>query len=312
MLNKVLSVAVLCGFSVLAQAQTSDTVIKLIVPFPAGNPLDSAARTLADVAATDLGRPIIVENRAGASGSIAAASLASGKERNAFLFGTTAMMAVTPYLIKTQYSPADFVSVGKVVNINTIVTVPASFPAKTWDEFVSLAKRNPGKYTYATPGPGTIIHLSMEMLQAAAGIQLLHVPYRDTNAAIQDFLGGRIDVYSEPAVIQLIQAGKARGLGVVANTKIPELPDVPALGQLGVPIKYQAWLGVFAPKTVDPSLTSRMEKAIQKAAASPEFKSKLLPGLTPSFADSKSFTQQISSEQIAYKKLIADLNIKVE
>lgn len=304
---------VLYGSAALSYAQAdSGGVIKLVVPFPAGNSLDAAARSLADGVAKELRRTVVVENRAGASGSIAAARMVTNKESDAFLFGTTAMMAVTPYVMKTQYSPSDFTPVAKTVDINTIVTVPAEFPAKTWQEFVQLAKRDPGKYSYATPGPGTIIHLSMELLQAAAGIRLLHVPYRDTNAAVQDFLGGRVDIYSEPVVIQFIQSGKARGLGVMSNTKIPQLPDVPALGQLGVPIKHQAWLGVFAPKSVDPALIAQFEKAVQTAVASPEFRAKLLPGLLPAFLDGKAFAQQISQEQVAYRQLISDLKIKVE
>lgn len=312
MFIKFCAATVLCGFAALSHAQIGNGIIKLVVPFPAGNPLDAAARALGDAVAKELQRTVVIENRAGASGSIAAASMVKNKESNAFLFGTTAMMAVTPYMMKTQYAPSDFTPVAKTVNINTIVTVPAEFPAKTWAEFVQLAKRDPGKYSYATPGPGTIIHLSMELLQAAAGIRLLHVPYRDTNAAVQDFLGGRVDIYSEPTVIQFIQSGKARGLGVMSNTKIPELPDVPALGQLGVPIQYQAWLGVFAPKSVDAALVAQFEKALQTAVASPEFRAKLPPGLLPEFADGKTFSQQISREQVAYRKLITDLNIKVE
>lgn len=302
----------LCGATLVAHAQSASSQVTLVVPFAAGNALDAAARALASVAGETLGRSIVVVNRPGASGAIAAASLVTNQEENAFLFGTTAMMAITPYIMKATYSPADFVPVAKTVNITTIFSVPADSPAKSWQAFVDLAKQNPGKYTYASTGQGTIIHLSLEILQAASGIKLLHVPYSNTGAAMQDFLGGRVDVYTEPAVIQHIQSGQIRGLAVLADKRLAELPDVPSMGELGVPFGYQPWLGVFATRFVDPKLIQDMESAVKQAVSSQTFQDKLPPGLQAAYMDHQAFTQQIGSEQSMYKKIIEDMGLKLD
>lgn len=310
MIFKTLIAASLCATTFFAHAQSANSPVTLVVPFAAGNALDVAARALATVASNSLKRSIIVENRPGASGAIAAASLVTNKERNAFLFGTTAMMTITPYIMKVTYSPNDFVPVAKATNISTIFSVPSSSSAKTWADFVSQAKANPGKCTYASTGQGTIIHLSLEILQAASDLKLLHVPYSNTSSAMQDFLGGRVDIYTEPAVIQHIQSGQVRGLAVLSDERLKELPDVPTMRELNVPYGYQPWLGVFASQFVDETLRKDMEKALQQAVSSEEFRSKLPPGLNAAYANSHDFSEQIRAEQTMYKKIVEELNLK--
>lgn len=288
----------------------SDTPLRLVVPFPPGDGLETAARVLADRAATELGRSIVVENRPGASGAIAAEAVARSDDGVTFLLGTTAMMTITPYLKTTPYAPADFKPVARAATIAPIFTVRPDLPVSDWKEFVWLAKKNPGKYTYGSPGEGTSIHMGMEVLQKAAGIQVLQVPYKGMGPALQDFLGGRIDIYTEPAIIAHVQAGKAKALMTMGEKRLPELPDVPTAEELGVEMKLQPWIGVFAPKAAPDELVQRLEQAMSRAVSDPAFATKLPPGVQPSFLAAMPFGAQIQEEQRVFGGLIDELGLK--
>lgn len=303
--------AVLLGCILTAQAQTSGP-LTLVVPFPPGDALDATARAVAEAAAQELKTTIVVENKPGAGGYLAADAVARSNNGNTFLLGTTAMMTVTPFLRKAPYAPSDFTPVARIATINLVVSVGSGFPAKTWAEFLALAKKDPGKYTYASPGDGTLIHIGMEALQATAGFKLLHVPYKGMGPALQDFLGGRIDVYSEPAVIAHVKAGKATALTVVGDARLAELPDVPTTRDLKVSYEQPAWFGIFAPKSVPQDLVARMGAALATATARPELKGKVPAGVQASYLESKAFSSQIQTETNLYRKLIADLNLKLD
>lgn len=298
-----------CALSTFAQG---DKPLTLVVPFPAGDALDATARAIAEAAGQELKTTVVVDNKPGAGGFIAADAVARSGNGATFLFGTTAMMTITPFVRKAPYAPSDFTPVARIATGNVVFSVPASFPAKTWAEFVAVAKQSPGKYSYASPGDGTLLHLAMEALQSAAGIKLLHVPYRGMAPALQDFLGGRVDVYGEAGIIPYVKAGSARALAVVGTARLPELPDVPSTKELGVSYQQPAWFGVFASKNTAPELAARVSNAIATAIARPEFKGKLPPGLQAAYTDGKALGAQIQAEQALYRKLIADLNIKLD
>lgn len=299
-------------FAAAAHAQLAGQSVTLVVPFPPGDALDTTARAVADALAAEIKMPVVVENRAGAAGAIAAEAVTRSTNQATFLWGTTAMMSITPFLRKTPYAPSDLVPVARVATISSPVALSNNLPAKTWAEFVVLAKQNPGKYSYASPGEGTGVHMSVEALQKAADIKLLHVPYKGMGPALQDFLGGRIDVYAEAAVIPHIKAGTARGVAVVGDTRLPDLPDVPTLRELKVPFEQVFWFGILAPKNVPAPLSDRVGAALRVAMARPDIKGRIPPGVAASFADAAGFAQQIQAEQVVYRKLIADLNIKLD
>lgn len=303
--------AALLGLALTAHAQT-DTPLTLVVPFPPGDALDATARAFAEAASQELKVPIVVDNKPGAAGFIAAEAVARSNNQATFLLGTTAMMSITPFARKAPYAPADFTPVARVATINLVFAVPSSFPAKSWNEFVTLAKRDPGKYTYASPGEGTLLHLAMEALQATAGFKLLHVPYKGMAPALQDFLAGRIDVYGEPANISHVKAGTARALAVVGDMRLAELPDVPTTRELQVAYAHSGWFGIFAPRNVPPALVTRLSAALRNAAARPELRGKLPPGVQSAYLEPVAFASQIQAEQGIYRKLISDLNIKLD
>lgn len=303
--------AALLGLAFGVQAQSTGP-LTLVVPFPPGDALDATARAVAEAASLELKLPIIVDNKPGASGFIAADAVARSTNQTTFLLGTTAMMSITPFAKKAPYAPSDFTPVARIATVNLVFSVPSSFPAKSWSEFVALAKASPGKYTYASPGEGTLLHMGMEALQSTAGFKLLHVPYKGMGPALQDFLAGRIDVYAEPGVITYVKAGKARALAVVGDARLAELPEVPSTRELKVPYEQPGWFGVFAPKSVPPALVERVSAALKKASALPELRGKLPPGVQSSYLAGAPFSTQIQTEQGIYRKLISDLNIKLD
>ncbi len=300
----------LLALAATAYAQT-DT-LTLVVPFPPGDALDATARAAAEAASQELKIPIVVDNKPGASGFIAAEAVMRSTNQTTFLLGTTAMMSITPFVKKAPYAPADFTPVARIAAINLVFTVPASSPAKTWADFVQLAKKDPGKYTYASPGEGTLLHLGMEALQSTGGFKLLHVPYKGMGPALQDFLGGRIDVYGEPGIIPHVKAGTARALAVVGDTRLPEIPEVPTTRELKVAYDASGWFGVFAPKNVPAALVERMSSALRNATEQPAFKGRLPAGVHPSYLPGNAFARELQGEQAVYRKIITDLNIKLD
>lgn len=295
-----------------AQGLASTAPLKLVVPFPPGDGLEAAARVLGELVAKDLNTTIIVENKVGASGAIAAEYVSGARDPRTMLVGTTALMGITPFMRKVPYDPADFEPIAKFAHISAVMTIRNEIPAKNWAEFVALAKAEPGKFTYAIPGEGTLTHLAVEALSRNAGIKMMAIPYKGMAPALQDFIGGRIDLYTEPAVVQHVKAGKARALAINADKRLPELPDVPTYEEAGVKAATTPWIGVLTTKAMPTELKQQIAAAFKRAVASPTFASKLPIGIQAAYASSDEFSKQIQSEQSYYKQLIASLNLKIQ
>lgn len=304
----------LMALSALAGAQTTtgNAPFRLVVPFPTGDGLESAARVLADIVAKDLNTPIIIDNRVGASGVIAAEAVATAKDPRTLLIGTTAIMGITPFLRSVPYSPADFEPIAKFAHISAVMAIRNEIPAKNWAEFVALAKAEPRKFSYATPGEGTLTHLAVEAMSRHAGIEMLPVPYKGMGPALQDFLGGRVDFYTEPAVVPHVKSGKVRALAVNSDKRLPELPNVPTYDEAGIRAASTPWIGVLTTKAMPAEQREQLAAAFRKAVASPDFASKLPTGIGPAYASSTDFAKQIQAEQAFYKQFIATLNLKLQ
>lgn len=304
----------LIGFAIAAHAQVGGgaSPIKLVVPFPPGDGLENAARVLGDLVSKDLKIPVIIENRPGGSGVIAAEAVARSTDGRTFLVGTTAIMGITPFLRAVPYSPSDFDPVSKFAHISAVMAIRNDIPAKTWAEFVTFAKAAPGKYTYATPGDGTLTHLAVAALTRNAGIQMQAIPYKGMGPALQDFIGGRLDLYTEPAVVPHVKSGAVRALAVASQKRLPELPDVPTYEEAGIKAASTPWIGVLAPKSTSAELKRQLSEAFRKAVASPDFASRLPTGIEAAYSSSSDFATQIRSEQEFYKKLIASLDLKLQ
>jgi len=248
----------LAGVAGGAQAQGAwpDKMIKLVVPFPAGGPTDTASRIVGQKLAERLKQPVVVDNRPGASGSIAAAQVAKSPAD-----GYTLMMLATPTLLaphlyrKTGYDTVkDFAPVGKIGDATLILVSHPSFPGKTLKELIDISKKDPKGVSYGTSGVGGTPHIAGELLNLRTGAKLVHVPYKGSGPALADVLGGQLSFMFDTinAGLANIQAGKAVPLGVTSSTRSSQLPDVPTIAESGLPefkgFEAVGWLGLMAPK----------------------------------------------------------------
>ena len=264
------------GFAVSAQAQDyPNRPIKLIAPFPAGGLADVLARAVGDEISKTLGQPVIVENRAGAGGNIGAEAVAKSPADGYTLLMTSAgILTANQFLYaKMPFDPEkDFVPVSNVASMPMLVVVNPKVEAKTLGEFVKLAKENPGKLNFGSPGVGTTGHLGLALFMHAAGIKLTHVPYKGAAPAVTDLLAGQIDgvVDNPPTVLPHIEAGKLRPLAVAAKTRMPQLPNLPTAAEAGVPNFYaSSWFGVVAPAGTPPAIVARLQKEIAAGLKQP-------------------------------------------
>lgn len=310
MLRRTFAAALITAATAVHAQGGAGAPLKLVVPFPPGDGLENAARVLGDLVAKDLKIPVVIENRAGASGVIAAEAVARSTDGRTFLVGTTAIMGITPLLSAVPYNPADFEPIAKFAHVSAVIAIRNDIPARTWPEFVALAKAAPGKYTYATPGSGTLTHIAVAALTRNAGVEMQAVPYKGMGPALQDFIGGRLDLYTEPAIVPYVKSGAVRALAVNSLARLPELPDVPTYEEAGIKAATMPWIGILAPKSTPVELKKQVSAAFQRAVASPDFASRLPTGIEAAYSASDAFTTQILAEREFYKQLVTTLELK--
>jgi tripartite-type tricarboxylate transporter receptor subunit TctC len=264
------------GASRSAYAQNyPERVIHLIAPFPAGGLADVLARAVGEELSRSLGQPVIVENRTGAGGNVGADAVAKATPDGYTLLMTSAgILTANQFLYATMpFDPEkDFVPVSNVADMPMMIVVNPDVQAKTLQEFVALARANPGKLNFGSPGIGTTGHLGLALFMNAAGIELTHVPYRGAAPAITDLIAGRIDgvVDNPPTVLPHIEGGRLRPLAVAAKQRMTLLPDLPTAAEAGV-ANYEAssWFGVVAPAATPPAIVARLHKEIAAALQKP-------------------------------------------
>lgn len=252
--------------------------IKFIVPFPTAGTTDVVARIFGGKLADQLGQPVVIENRVGATGNIGTEAAArSAPDGYTVMLGATPNMVINPALFaKVNFDPVkDFAAIAALGVAPNVLVVNASLPAKTLGEFVALAKSKPGKLLFASGGNGSSGHLAMVMLQDAADIKVTHVPYGGGPQAITDLLGGQVEALFFPAaaMLNLVRAGKLRALASASLKRGGVLPEVPTMEEGGLP-RFDAspWFGLFAPAATPRSLTDRLQAASTRALATPDLK----------------------------------------
>jgi tripartite-type tricarboxylate transporter receptor subunit TctC len=303
-----------------AQAQApTDRPMRIVVPFAVGGPTDIIARVLAPKLAESLKRPVIVENKVGATGAIGASFVAkSPPDGDTLLLGTSSIMAASPNLVANlSYDPVkDFVPISLVATIENILVVHPGVPANNVRELVAYAKANPGKLSYASSGIGSTYHLGAELFASQAGIQWTHVPYKGAAPAIQDVLAGHVQVMFDnlSSAIPNIKAGKLKALGLASLQRYPRLPEIPTVAEQGVPgYTTTIWLGLFAPARTPAATLQALQKEIGTAVGSADYKEKLIAlEMQPQASTSAELAQYLKSDLAKWAKVVKDAGIKPE
>lgn len=265
--------------SVPARSEYPTRPVRIIVPYPAGASTDNIARPLAEKLASALGQQFVVENRGGAGGALGAELLAkSTPDGYTIMVTPQTPIVVLPSLRKMPYDPAkDFIPIARMSEVITGFAVHPSLGVRTLQDFIGLAKRNPGKYTFVSAGVGTITHLRGEMLKIMAGIDLLHVPYRGNGEALPDLLAGNVHSMFEAVVFPHVKAGKLTLLAVVDDERHPDFPDTPTIKESGFPdYDMPIWFGAYAPPGTPAAIVAKLHQEISRIHGDEELRSRLM------------------------------------
>ncbi len=304
-------------FFTAALAQYPNRPVTIVVPLAAGSGMDVLVRLYADKLAQSLGKPVIVENRPGASLMLAANAVAQAPpDGHTLLVSTSSAMAINLTLFKqVTYDPdRDFVPVALYVKSPFILVVNPAVPAKNVAELVAYIKENQGKLSYSSPGAGVAQHLSMEFMKSQFGLEITHVPYRSTPQSIQDIAGGHVALgWAEAgASIPLIKEGRLRALAVSSTTRLPLLPDVPPLADSAPGFEAVSWHMLLAPGKTPREIVERLHDEMKRIMADPEIRQKietigLIPFDTPSVEELRAYRK---SEQEKWGALVRKLGLE--
>ena len=273
---------IFCYGPAVAADDYPSRVIRLIIPAPAGGPADVVGRLYAKHLSKLAGQPVVVENPGGASGVIGVGMVMRAEpDGYTILLGTTSTVAGINHLFMKDlpYEYArDFATIGLIANAPHVLAVRSSLPARNLTEFVALAKQSPGKYTFASAGPGTIVQMGGELVKYHAGIDILHVPFRGGAPATMAVIAGDVDmtVNDLTTLDAHFKSGKLRPLAVASARRIKPIPDIPTFAELGMPkIISSTWWGIAVPKAAPASIQSKLRTMHVKILADTEFLSQL-------------------------------------
>lgn len=301
----VLAAGVLASVPFVAQAQAAfpSKALTIVVPFSAGGTTDILARVVGQYMSKDLGQPVIIDNRPGAGGNIGAQMVArAAADGYTLLMGTVGTHAINQSLYKKMpFDPIkDFQPLTRVALVPNLLVAHPSQPFKTVKELIAHAKANPGKVNFASSGSGTSIHLSAEMFNQMAGVDMQHIPYKGSAPALNDLLGGQTAIMFDnmPSVIGHVRAGKLRPIAVTTPQRSRALPDVPTIAESGVPgYSATSWFGLLAPAGTPAPVVARLNASILKALADAEVKKKFAEqGAEPHGEKPEQFAEFIRSE----------------
>lgn len=306
-----------------ARAQAPDGFpnkpVRLLVPFSAGGGIDLMARITSEKLSETLGQPVVVENQGGGGGVVASRTVAKAPaDGYTLVFHSVSSAVVNAQVYKNLgYDPiGDFVPVSLVAQFPLVMIVNKEVPAQNLKEFIALLKAHPTKYAYGSSGVGTGIHFASELFRTMAGVEIQHVPYKGTSAALTDLLGGRIAMLIDgvPPQMQNILSGRVRALGVTTRSRSPAVPDVPTLAEAGLPgYDIPFWVGIYAPAATPRAIVEKLSAAINKSVRHPASAAKFKEtGAEPVGSTPEELDRFWKSQMAVYAKIAKDSNIKLD
>lgn len=313
----------LFGLLPLTAAQAQDDYparpVTIVVPGAPGGGGDFTARLLAEALTRSMGKPFVVENRAGAAGNIASAYVARAQpDGYTLLLAYSGTHVTNPALFSNlQWDPIkSYTPVALLITSPQVIVASNKMPAKTLAEFVSHARANPGKVNYASSGNGTLQHIGAELLALRTGTRMVHVPYKGAGAALTDVLSGQVEllITTPPAVVSHIRAGSLRALAIASKTRHPMLPEVPTSSEAGVKdVELDAWFALYAPAGTPGPVVSRLVGEVEKVVKSADFKRRAEEAGTYATFMGPTELDQLTRRELSYwSDIIKKLDIKAE
>jgi tripartite-type tricarboxylate transporter receptor subunit TctC len=295
-----------------AQSDYPSRPIKLIVPFPPGGGIDGTARIAATALSNVLGQQIVVQNQGGGGGAIGTDAIAKADpDGYALLYHSTTGIVHAAVTDKLPYDwLRDLAPVSLITRFAPVMIIPPTLPANDLKEFIALLKANPGKYSFASSGPGTAVHLAEELFKQKAGVDMVHVPYRGTAAAMPDLLAGRIAMMIDGVPVQTpnIRSGKVRALAVTTSTRSPALPDVPTMKEAGLDYEVPFWTAIYAPSGTPKPVIAQLEAALRKAMRDPSVVQLLADVGTEAVGSTAAELDALTRQQFALYRGIVQAN----
>jgi tripartite-type tricarboxylate transporter receptor subunit TctC len=302
-----------------AAAAYPDKPIKIVLGFPAGGPLDQHARLLTEKLQAVLGQPLIVDYKPGAGGSVGAESVAkSAPDGYTLMLANTGVAVINGALYaKLPYNTLrDFVPIARTAMQPLALLVTPKLPAKNLQEFVAYAKARPGQVNYGSAGNGGISHLVPEMFKNAAGLFMVHIPYRGSAPAFTDLMGGQVQFMAEsiPQAASYHKQGKVRALAVTSRERNPALPDIPTVIESGIKgFDVVGFYGFFAPKDTPRDVVAKLSDAFKQVLTSPEVRERMISqGADPAYLGSEDFTRFLATETPRWDKAVKASGARVD
>ena len=310
--------AILASTFALAQGYPNRP-IKVVVPWPPGQATDVAARIVSEGMSPGLGQQLVIDNRAGAGGTIGSEFAARATpDGYTILAGSSGPISISPLLQKLPYDPAkDFEPIALMVSTPYVLVAHPSLPANTVQEFIALVRNNPGKYNFASSGTGATAHLVAELFNASANLKATHVPYKGSAPALTDIIAGHVTYAFETsaAVVGHVKAGRLKALAVSSAKRAIALPEVPTVEEsANLPgFDMRAWIGFIAPAGIPKEARARLAAETQKVLANPETRARLIAaGLEPGDLTPEEFADFLRKQSERFGAIIKAGNIKVE
>jgi tripartite-type tricarboxylate transporter receptor subunit TctC len=292
--------------------------VRIVVPYPPGGTVDVVARNLAQQLAVQTGQQFLVDNRAGANGTIGSDFVSKAAPDGYTLLVQASIFVINPLFLKNvPYDvQRDFTAVANIGSVPLLVTAHPSVPAANLREFVALVRANPDRYTFATTGLGSAGHLTEEVIKRDAGLSILIVPYKGAGPALTDIVAGHVSALADPLPSSYphVKGGRLKPLAVTSRARIPFMPDVPTMAESGFPnFEMLSWYGLWGPPGLPREVVDRLAAETAKAVRSAEMRDKLAAqGFIPDGSGPAAFGSYVRDEIAKYAKIVKDANLKVD